>query len=51
MWLVDAGKFDGHIKLLGTHLKRNGEQTIDGQRAGRYAGAVGDVNLHNSWGN
>ena len=36
-------------KLLGTQLKRTGEQTVDGQRAERYAGKVDDTNTEVLW--
>lgn len=36
-------------QLLGTHLKRSGEQTVDGQRAERYAGAVDGVSTEVLW--
>lgn len=36
-------------KLLGTHLKRSGEQIVDGQRAERYAGAIDGVSTEVLW--
>ncbi len=36
-------------KLLGTHLKRSGEHTVDGQRAERYAGTVDGVSTEVIW--
>ncbi len=36
-------------KLLGTQLKRTGEQAVDGQRAERYAGEVDGVSTEILW--
>ncbi|TPW17726.1 MAG: Uncharacterized protein FD130_549 [Halothiobacillaceae bacterium] len=36
-------------KLLGTHLKRSGEQTVDNQRVERYAGTVDGVSTEVLW--
>ncbi len=36
-------------KLLGTQLKRTGEQTVDGQRTERYAGEVDGVSTEVLW--
>lgn len=35
--------------LLGTHLKRSGEQTVNGQRAERYAGTMDGVTTEVLW--